>query len=140
MKISKKIQAFLETAKQQDSYWVEKAKLDFALSLEQQRRLEQLSYSDIASKIATSAAYITKVFRGDSNLTIESMVKLSRATGGELDIRIVKKDAKPAVTWDFSKFKRHPKLHVIVSNTTTAVPYGNASNHGDYGHQEESAA
>ena len=60
-----------------------------ALALEQQRRAAGLSYADLAKKMGTSAAYISKVFRGETNLTIESMVKLARATGGQLDARIL---------------------------------------------------
>jgi len=59
------------------------------LTLEQQRRAAGLSYADLAKKMGTSAAYISKVFRGDTNLTIESMVKLARATGGQLDARVL---------------------------------------------------
>ena len=84
MKLSKKLQAFVDEAKQTDAYWAESAKLEFALVLEQQRRAAGLSYAYLAKKMGTSAAYISKVFRGDTNLTIESMVKLARATGGNL--------------------------------------------------------
>jgi transcriptional regulator with XRE-family HTH domain len=86
---SKKLKAFVDEAKQSDAYWVESAKLEFALALEQQRRAAGLSYADLAKKMGTSAAYISKVFRGDNNLTIESMVKLARATGGQLDARFL---------------------------------------------------
>ena len=89
MTLSKKLKAFVDEAKQSDAYWVESAKLEFALALEQQRRAAGLSYADLAKKMGTSAAYISKVFRGDTNLTIESMVKLARATGGQLDVRIL---------------------------------------------------
>jgi len=89
MTLSKKLKAFVDEAKQTDAYWVESAKLEFALALEQQRRAAGLSYADLAKKMGTSAAYISKVFRGDTNLTIESMVKLARATGGQLDARIL---------------------------------------------------
>ena len=51
-------------------------------------RWRGLSYADLAKNLGTSAAYISKVFRGDTNLPIESMVKLARATGGQLDVRI----------------------------------------------------
>ena len=88
MTLSKKLKAFVDEAKQTDAYWVESAKLEFALALEQQRRAAGLSYADLAKKMGTSAAYISKVFRGDTNLTIESMVKLARVTGGQLDARI----------------------------------------------------
>ena len=89
MTLSKKLKAFVDEAKQTDAYWVESAKLEFALALDQQRRAAGLSYADLAKKMGTSAAYISKVFRGDTNLTIESMVKLARATGGQLDVRIL---------------------------------------------------
>ena len=89
MKLSKALRAFLDKAQVHDSYWVEKAKLQFAMGLEQQRATAEMTYAAIAKKIGTSAAYISKVFRGDSNVTIETMVKLARATGGRLDIQIV---------------------------------------------------
>ncbi len=89
MTLNKKLKAFVDEAKETDAYWVESAKLEFALALEQQRRAAGLSYADLAKKMGTSAAYISKVFRGETNLTIESMVKLARATGGQLDARIL---------------------------------------------------
>lgn len=78
----------IERDKQSDSYWVEEAKLDFAFSLEDQRRRSGLTYSAIARHLDVTKAYISKVFRGDANLTIESMVKLARATGGRLTIKV----------------------------------------------------
>jgi len=89
MKLSKALQKFVEAAKADDTYWVERAKLDFSLALEKQRRRSGMNYAAIARKIQSSAAYITKVFRGESNLTIESMVKLARATGGRINIEVV---------------------------------------------------
>lgn len=89
MKTSKKLKSFIDEAKLGDTYWVEKAKLDFAMNLETQRKFAGMNYSELAKKIKSSAAYITKIFRGDSNMTIESMVKLTRATGGRLNIEIV---------------------------------------------------
>jgi len=89
MKISKALKAFVQEQAKDDAYWVERAKLDFATGLENQRRANKLTYKDVAEKIRSSAAYISKVFRGDSNLTIESMVKLARAAGGCLEVRVV---------------------------------------------------
>ncbi len=89
MKLNKKIAEYLAGRKQHDSYWVEQLKLDFSISLEKRRKNAGLSYADLAKKIGTSPAYISKIFRGDANFTIESMVKLSRATGGKVDIKII---------------------------------------------------
>ena len=120
MKTSKGLMAFLEKARQSDSYWVEQAKLDFAVLLEQRRRAASMSLSELAKKIGTSAAYISKIFRGDSNLTIESMVKLARATGGQLDIRIVEPPLA-AIHWDASKFKLKTPLTRVASSSVTYV-------------------
>ena len=88
MKISKAMQKFADRAKERDSYWFERAKLNFAVDLEKQRRAAGLNYAALAEKIGASPAYISKVFHGDTNLTIESMVKLTRATGGQLTIGV----------------------------------------------------
>lgn len=89
MAINRKLATYLAERKKTDAYWVESAKLDFAMALEKQIRLAGLSYANLAKKIGTSAAYISKVFRGDTNMTIETMVKLSRASGARLNIEIV---------------------------------------------------
>lgn len=88
MWVSKKIQDRINESKKTDSYWVEKAKLDYALELDKFRRVSGLSGKTLAEKLGTSAAYISRVFRGDTNLTIESMVKLARATGAKVEIKL----------------------------------------------------
>lgn len=95
--ISKALKSFESEAKQSDTYWIEEAKFDFSLSLEQQRKQKNMSYKSLAASIGTSAAYVSKVFRGDANLTIGSMVKLTRALGGKLHIHI--SDAAEGVIW-----------------------------------------
>lgn len=92
MYISSELKAFIEEAAKDDLYWVEHAKVDFAVALEAQRRRSGLSYKALAERMKSSAAYISKVFRGDSNLTIESMVKLARAAGGKLEIRVIRQE------------------------------------------------
>lgn len=94
MALNKKLAEFIAARKQSDSYWVESAKLDFSIEMEKKRKRARLSYADIAEKIGSSPAYITKIFRGDANFTIESMVKLAKATGGKLDIKIIDGNAK----------------------------------------------
>ncbi|MDN3512669.1 MAG: helix-turn-helix domain-containing protein [Candidatus Jettenia sp.] len=81
MKMSNAIRDRLEELKKTDQYWADSAKLDFAIAIEEKRRQAGKSYADLARSMQTSNAYITKIFRGDANLTIESMVKLSRVLG-----------------------------------------------------------
>ena len=109
MKLSKTLQSFVERSSEADSYWVEEAKLGFSVSLERQRRFAGMTYAAIAKKIGTSAAYITKIFRGDTNVTIESMVKLARATGGQLEVNVVN-SVVAAPVWHFPKAQSAPQV------------------------------
>lgn len=87
-KMSNALRAKLDAAIRTDEFWMESAKLDFALALEHQRKRIGKSYADVAAAIETSPAYISKVFRGDANLTIESMVKLVRSLGCNFDFKL----------------------------------------------------
>ncbi len=66
---------------QTDEYWTEIAKLEFISALNKQMVDKDMSRSDFARAIGRSPAYVTKIMQGDSNLTIESMVKFARAVG-----------------------------------------------------------
>ncbi|WP_239224544.1 helix-turn-helix domain-containing protein [Comamonas aquatica] len=98
MKITQKLSNLISDFKKTDEYWIESAKLQFSVHLEKQRKSAGLNYKSIAERIGSSAAYVSKIFRGDGNLTIESMVKLARATGGHLDIQI-RSDCIEASDW-----------------------------------------
>jgi transcriptional regulator with XRE-family HTH domain len=56
-----------------------------------------ITNSVLAERIGTSKAYITKVFGGNANFTLQTMVKLSRALGGNLHVHVVEQEAK--VRW-----------------------------------------
>ena len=122
MALNKRLAEFIASRKKHDSYWVESAKLDFSIQMEKRRKNAGLSYADLAKKIGTSAAYITKVFRGDANLTIESMVKLSRATGGKVDLRIIDENivADPSI-WFASNIYHLPAANHVMVGTETVV-------------------
>jgi transcriptional regulator with XRE-family HTH domain len=115
-KISKALGQFVADARKSDSYWVESTKLQFAMALEERRKAAGMTYKALAEKIGASGAYISKVFRGDSNMTIESMVKLARATGGHLVVRIATSEAE-AHLMDMSAFP--PKMAAKPMMTTT---------------------
>lgn len=125
MKLGKAFQAIIENAKNSDDYWIEKAKLDFAVALEKQRAAAKMTYASVAKALGTSAAYITKVFRGDSNVTIESMVKLARATGGRVEITVVSQQAEP-VCWRLDSPKALPKT---THAGATVISFPAAANH-----------
>jgi len=124
MKKSSAIQEFVDMAHQQDIYWVERAKIDFAISLEDQRKKMGMSLKAIAQKIGTSAAYISKVFRGDTNFTIETMVKLARSTGAKLEIKVVGEE-KQVDAWLPQKFTGSK---IYLASTYTSIEAQNDEN------------
>jgi predicted XRE-type DNA-binding protein len=86
IKLSKNLSSFVESAKNDDFYWVEKIKLDFAIELDRCRRDLNLTAAEFAKELSVSRAYMSKLFRGDVNLTITSMVKLARAAGARISL------------------------------------------------------
>jgi transcriptional regulator with XRE-family HTH domain len=72
----------------------EAIKLDFAISIDRALKDSNLTRKAFAEKLQTSPAWVTKVLRGDVNLTIESMEKLCNAIGLNLEINVTKKQPK----------------------------------------------
>ncbi len=82
---------------QDPEYWAEHIKLDFAYALDRMLRQRGMTRTAMASALDSSPAYITKVMRGDANLTIETMAKLALAVGGRVHVHI--SDADNRVRW-----------------------------------------
>ena len=74
--------------KQKDAYWVADAIYSFTEELNRLAAIEGISRAELARRLGTSAAYISKVFRGDVNFTVESMVRLARAVGARVHIHL----------------------------------------------------
>ena len=71
-------------ARQRDSYWIAKAIEDFTEDLFRLMEQQGVSKAELARRIDSSPAYVTKVLRGNTNFTIESMVRLVRALDGKV--------------------------------------------------------
>jgi transcriptional regulator with XRE-family HTH domain len=79
----------LKRAQESVEYWAQLAMRRFVS--EAIRRMDDgaISRAQLAANLRVSPAYVTKILRGDVNFTLESMVKVARAVGGQLDVRIV---------------------------------------------------
>lgn len=76
-------------------FCVEVAKLDFALELKRMMDHSNMKNVDLAERLEVSSPMVSKLLRGDSNVTIETMVKASKAVGGDIFIRIVRSNCTP---------------------------------------------
>jgi transcriptional regulator with XRE-family HTH domain len=87
-----KIKSFaklLEEAKTRDAYWVADAIHTFTEELHELAENKALSRAELARRLGVSPAYITKIFRGNVNFTIDTMVRLARRVGARLHLHLV---------------------------------------------------
>jgi predicted transcriptional regulator len=68
-------------------YELANLEMDFTDSLESLMQRRGVNKSELARRIGTNPAYITKLLRGSTNFTLETMVKLVLALDGELQLR-----------------------------------------------------
>jgi transcriptional regulator with XRE-family HTH domain len=68
---------------------IEGAKIDFALALNKLMERHSVSRKALAERLGVSLPMITKILRGDTNLTIETMVRATRAANGHLKLELV---------------------------------------------------
>jgi transcriptional regulator with XRE-family HTH domain len=78
----------IKEAKERDTYWAASIILDFTEGLHKIMEANGITRSDLARRLGVSPAYITKVLRGNVNFTVDSMVRLVRAVGGEVRIQV----------------------------------------------------
>jgi transcriptional regulator with XRE-family HTH domain len=115
----------LQEIRQTHEYRVAKVKLEFVRAITRLMRANDMSGSELAEKMHTSNAYISKALRGDTNFTIDSMVKLSHALGGRLHIHIA--DENASVRWfEVYANKAQPNLDEAAAEVKKLTGHKNA--------------
>ncbi len=61
---------------------------EFAIELGRRMKARGVTRADLARRLGTSQAYVTKVLGGTTNFTIETMAKLAMALDGTLHLHI----------------------------------------------------
>ena len=75
-----------DEARKHLDYWVAGAEIEFTEELFRVMEEKKVNRSELARRIGTSQAYVTKVLRGNANFTLSTMVKLAQAL--EMDVKI----------------------------------------------------
>jgi plasmid maintenance system antidote protein VapI len=96
---------FVERAHASPFYWHEVAVDEFIMDLHRLMEEQHVSRAELARRIGTSRAYITKLLGGDANFTLMTMVKLAMALGGAVHVHI--SDQQSYTTWQ-DKPRRKP--------------------------------
>lgn len=92
-----KYREFLERVETSPHYWHEVPVLEFTEDLLRRMEEQEMSRAELARRMGTSRAYITRLLGGDANFTLMTMVKLSMAVGGALHVHI--SDQQATTRW-----------------------------------------
>ena len=127
-----------DSARSSLPYKVEKAIIGFTEQIIGKMEALDLSRTDFAAKLESSPAYVTKLLRGGTNFTLESMVKVSDALNCELEIKLIPKlsneswvpviDKKfpihqPEVqVWQMNDFKASARENMLSFGSSTIAP------------------
>ena len=92
--VHEQIQAALKAARETHEYRAEGASIEFTNAMVTRMREAKVSRSELARKIDVSPAYISKILRGDTNFSLETIVKIANALNCELRLHLQPAGAK----------------------------------------------
>jgi transcriptional regulator with XRE-family HTH domain len=89
----KRYRKFFTEVEASPDYWHEVAVMEFTMDLYRLMEEQQVSRAELARRMGTSRAYITRLLGGDANFTLMTMVKVAMALDGALHVHIADKRA-----------------------------------------------
>jgi transcriptional regulator with XRE-family HTH domain len=78
-----------KSVRTEPGYKVDGLILEITEQIVTQMEAEDISKSELASRIKVSAPYITKLLRGETNFTAESIVKIADALNCDVDVKLI---------------------------------------------------
>ena len=63
----------------------------FLAQVNARMQAQGMSNAELARRMGTSAAYVTKLFRGNANLSLQTIAKLAQAIGVRVQIGLIEK-------------------------------------------------
>jgi transcriptional regulator with XRE-family HTH domain len=109
----KTFEEFFREARESQDYWEFGAILDFTEAMVREMDRQQITRAELARRLGTSPAYVTKILRGDANFTLETMVKIARALDTELRLAL-----SPPTTPSRQSAPRRPAGHPTVARAS----------------------
>ena len=82
-----------EEAESHSDYWIDGPISEFTEDLSRLMKEQSVTRAELARRMGTSRAYVTKMLGGNANFTLLTMVKLAMALDGAVHIHIANKRA-----------------------------------------------
>lgn len=77
---------------QDPKYWAEGLKLEFAEQVGRLLEERKMTRAELARRLGTSPAYVTKILHWTANLTLESMAKIALALDARVTLELAPRD------------------------------------------------
>ncbi len=87
--MSKGFAALYRKAAKSSAYQSERARLAFSGQVCEALAAQGVSRAELARRIGVAPAYVTKLLRGNVNVTLDTIVKVSAALGLVCEVRLV---------------------------------------------------
>ncbi|MFL6198914.1 MAG: transcriptional regulator [Thermoanaerobaculia bacterium] len=78
-----------ERAEEHEDYWLAGSILEFTEAVVREMERQGISRTDLARRLGTTPAYVTKILRGKVNFTLATMVRLARALSSEMHVQLI---------------------------------------------------
>ena len=101
-------------------YWAAEPVLDFTRDLCRLMEEKKMSRAELARRIGTSRAYITRLLAGSANFTLATMVKLAMAFDGVLHVHIA--DKRAITRWQDRPWKKEGPVKPKAPSRTRKPP------------------
>lgn len=85
----------LRRAELTDAYQIDRLKVEISERIYQAMNHQGVSNAELARRLGKSRAYVTKLLRGTTNFTLESLVRIGRALSCEVELELLPRAAQP---------------------------------------------
>lgn len=96
----------------------------FLVQVHGRMQAQGMSNAELARRMGTSAAYVTRLFRGNANLSVQTMAKLALAVGATLSLKLV--DEVRSLSLDVRKPTPETVAAMTEARAMTKARYGSA--------------
>jgi transcriptional regulator with XRE-family HTH domain len=96
-----------EEARQSVGYWAEIPITEFTEDICRLMDEQGVSRAELARRLGTSRAYVTKLLGGDANFTLQTMTRVAMALGAAVHVHVAAREA--TVRWRDAPATRPPK-------------------------------
>lgn len=85
-----------QQAEEHEDYWVAGAILEFTEGVVREMERQGITRSELARRLGSTPAYVTKLLRGKVNFTLATIVRLARALDAEVRVQLTGPTLVPA--------------------------------------------